>query len=74
MNKKTLFRLATVSGITIGSFLTGISYERKRCISKLNESNNPYLLYASDDIKKVRESLFCEFKIIFSIRKKKKKL
>lgn len=50
---RNLFQLATISGIAIGSFFSGISYERKRCIIKINESSNPYVLYASDDIKKV---------------------
>lgn len=53
MNKKLAFRFATISGITIGSFITGIAYERNRCINLVEQSGNPYLLYSSDDIKKV---------------------
>lgn len=53
MNKRTVFRLASLSGITIGSFVGGIAYERNRCITQLEKSTNPYMIYASDDIKKV---------------------
>lgn len=53
MNKRLAFRLATISGLTIGSFLGGITFERKRCITLFDQTNNPYLLYASDDLKKV---------------------
>lgn len=53
MNKKLAFRVATISGITIGSFFGGITFERKRCITLLDQTNDPYLHYASDDLKKV---------------------
>lgn len=53
MNKRTIFRLASFSGITIGSFVGGVAYERNRCITQLDKSTNPYMIYASDDIKKV---------------------
>lgn len=57
MNKKLAFRLAAISSITIGSFLGGINYERNRCTKLIDQTNNPYLLYASDELKKVSQSI-----------------
>lgn len=53
MDKKLIFRLAAISSITIGSFIGGINYERNRCTKLIDQTSNPYLLYASDDLKKV---------------------
>lgn len=53
MNKKNVLQLAALSAI--GSFLAGISYERNRYFNRLNKSENPYLLYARSDIKKVHQ-------------------
>lgn len=60
MNKKLAFRFATLSGLTIGSFIGGIKYERNRCNTLLEQTTNPYLLHANKDIKKVTTSKFKE--------------
>lgn len=67
MNKRNVFRLAAFSGITIGSFLAGISYERNRYLTKLNESENPYLLYAKSGIKKVTHILQANLISLYNI-------
>lgn len=53
MSPKSLFRLATYSGISIGSFFTGIAYERNRFNNKLDQTDDPYILYARNDIRNV---------------------
>lgn len=55
MNKRLAYRLAALSGLSIGGFLGGIAYERNRCNKLLDQSTNPYLLHASNDIKKVNK-------------------
>lgn len=57
MNKRFVFRFATLSGIAFGGFLGGMKYERNRCITLVDQTTNPYLLYCSDDLKQVSESI-----------------
>lgn len=53
MNRMVLSRFATITSISIGSFFAGLAFERHRCITKLDESNDAYLLYAGDRLKNV---------------------
>lgn len=68
MDRKLIFRLAAISSITIGSFIGGINYERNRSIKLINQTSNPYLIYASDDLKKVSASVETEKKQIFNFK------
>lgn len=53
LNRKIISRFTAISGLSIAGFIAGISYERYRTIDTLNQCSDPYLLYASDKLKKV---------------------
>lgn len=53
MNKRLVFGLATYSGLSVASFYTGVVYERNRFVDKLNETTNPFILNARDELKHV---------------------
>lgn len=52
-NRRMLNRLAAISGISLTGFLAGISYERYKTASTLDNCNDPYLFYSSERLKKI---------------------
>lgn len=67
MSTKSLLRFATYSSLTIGSFFTGIAYERNRFINKLDQTADPYILYARNDIRNVSLNLRKLNWIVYSV-------
>lgn len=49
MNRKLL-----VAGLSVSSFIAGVAFERQRTFITLEKCDEPYVLYASEKLKKVR--------------------
>lgn len=53
INKILVRRILSVSGISIVSFLSGVSYERQQFSNGIENSNDVYVLHAGEQLKKV---------------------